>query len=256
MKLSEQDKLLIHKYIKDSLSDEEQRIFNNRSKDKDFRKELLRQITVLKSIHDQNKENITNALNEIELSDTKTSSNSNALLSNTLKKIILYTIGLGMLIVLSYTTIKFLNVQEPNNSQQYAEVLLKESLKQTHFYSTSRSLEKGGDDKKYIADSVNDALSNKKDDEVINILESRDSLTDEEKYIIAEAMLRLSKYSEAIEYLSQIIEDGKDYKIEALWRRALVYGILKENENMKSDLTALKQQSNYQSEKIENLLSK
>ena len=256
MKLTEKDKLLIHKYIKDSLSDEEQRIFNNRSKDKDFRKELLRQITVLKSIHDQNKENLTNALNEIELDHTKTSSNSNPIHSNALKKIILYTIGLGLLVALCLTTFKYLNVQEPNNSQQYAELLLKESIKLPHFYSTSRSLKKGEDDKKSIADSVNDALSNNKYDEVINTLESRDSLTDEEKYIIAEAMLRQSKYSEAIVYLSQIIEDGKDYNIEALWRRALVYGILKENENMKSDLTVLKQQTNYQSENIENLLSK
>jgi len=271
MSISDSDRVLIHKYIKGTLNNNDMKLFRVQSKRKDFRKELLENISVLKNINDANKEellnkfeyiNLTNPIKEDDESSTdrdkivlltpsegKEKSTSKALVFSLLVLAILSALGTWI----------YSNTKSTMDVRHYASLYIESSVISDDFGDVNRGNDSRDIDEHRIEfeSKIKEGLA-QNDYELISAefenFNSQLNLSFEEKFVWASSLMKLGKMEKAIDLYSEVIENKKEFYIESLWYRGLCFGALNNEEQMKSDFTEIKSRSKYQSQKINTLL--
>ena len=255
MKISTKEDYIIHKYIKGDLAEIEENIFRIKAKQKYFRDELLRQITVLKGIHDKQVNDLLDKLNlvnfEIEYSSSQSSQKSKL-------RIVIY----GLIILIMSAMGYWVSQKSQKDITHYAAHMINESIADIPYKSGTRGWESDnmGAELTQQMKSLEVAISSKdyiQTATLFNSLESKVKLTVADRYFYANALVHQQKYDEAIALLTQVIERGDDiFKAEAIWLRALSFGMNNEKGKMESDLRFLQSTTNYQEQNINLLLEK
>jgi|GEM_PF-6782691 len=271
MSNSELDKILIHKYIKGTLNNEEMKMFRQESKRKDFRKKLLKNISVLKNINDANKEALLNKIEFLKLTHTdeeivddyklesESTSDTNHDSRSTGKKVLAYVFLISA-IVSALTTWFYLSSNDNKDVIHYAELYIDSESTIGMYGAVTRGneAEKVNEDRDQFQRIVEKLVAEQNHSELIKTFTSAAqelNFTLAEKYIWATSLMKQGNTEKAIELLSEIIEKKGEFFIESLWLRSLCYASKNQIGLMKSDFQEIQSVSQYKKNEIDQLLA-
>lgn len=271
MSKPELDDILIHKYIKGTLNNDEMKMFREESKRKDFRKKLLKNISVLKNINDSNKEALLNKIEYLKLTqfdeepiksekfETEVSSEIKLKTKARNTKLMAY-VFIIFAIVSAFLSWYYFNSNNTKDVRQYAELFIESESTLGMYGETSRGSEVKEIKEKRIQfqNKVGGLVEAQNHSELIKAFASAEQNLDlslTEKYIWASSLVKQGNSDKAIDLLNEIVDVQGEFFIESLWLRGLCYATNDQIDLMRKDLHEIKSLSQYRKKQIDQLLS-